>query len=1207
MRLSMGPAWLFANSVGVLTIPGWTAREESALIMVVVSLLFFRVFRERCLLVWAAGWVAYGAFLWVTGASELHAASSVIAAFAHADFVLAIGLFAAAALMLAQARRALTVLAAFSWVLMVFAAMRPLYFPDSLYFVDSKIFGLDVACRLVAAGAVVELLRRRFGRIGLGPFLFGAGLLTLNLNWPLLTSRIPSEGYLLAEVLFGSSLLLVVLDDSRLRTRRLAVLNELTVTIARSQNHAPMMQTALDKLKAVVGAKAAWFQLMEGDHLVPTQHIGLSPEFLRALGQTATGQTGSGQSEMEQSGTDETEARVLRENRAAVMKLSETSEPEREQLRKYGIHHVVLLPVLGKKSVIGMLSLGCSGSRRHTRDELEFLETAAQKLGIAVENLRLLEQVLRSQRQWMNTFDSIQDLILAHDADFRILKTNQALLQRLEKAPAGVLGNLCEEVLPQEHAWSGCPYCERGSGLTEGVDPCFGGQSVISTSSYAEQGGQQKGTIHVVHDTTARQVAEEKYRMLFDQAQEGVFVATPDGDLLDCNDAFVTMLGYGSRDELMALDMGSVLQSVAEEREAFLKEIEAHNYVRNFEITVRRKDGTLLTVAQSCFATRDANGNIDRYQGFVLDITERKRSEDEMRRRNRELNALNAMAVIATQSFDLDEILNLTLRQVISLFGAETGSVYLAVDPDGTYRRRAGWGPRSEARLRMAEVIFPEGLGDLVMRSRAEVVTLDFLPHLPPAVVEFACADRLPYWIWVVLWSKDKPIGIMGIASKEDRHYSSNDENLLVAISRQLATTIEKVQLYEETCRAYEDLRRTQEQLLQSEKMSAVGQLISGVAHELNNPLTAILGYAQLLEGAGLAQPSDDYVRKLFKQAQRTHRVVQNLLSFARQRKPQKQEVDLRKVLEESLTLREYDLKVNNVSLEREIPDDLPSVVADPHQLEQVFLNIINNALDAIVESCGDGNPGGALKVRVFKKDAMVCVEFDDSGPGIKDPNRIFDPFYTTKSVGKGTGLGLSICYGIVKEHGGEIAARNREEGGAIIGATIEVRLRASEKPASPETLASARRESPLAGRVLLVEDEEAVLEFERDVLVGAGTEVATSMSVEDTQNQLRNGSFDVIVMNGRMPGGCSAQEMYEWIAKNCPGLEKGLLLTFSTVPDSQTRSFLQEQGVPSLAKPFEVADLISQVRGLSQREGKSATETKENNEEKAFVAGAGT
>jgi len=1180
----MDPSRLFGNLVVLLAVPWLTARQTAALILVGISLVLFRVFRERCLLAWAGGWFAYGTFLWLTGPGNAHAASKNMLAFAQGDFVLAMGLFATAALISAKSRQALTGAVAVLWVVLVCAAMQPLYFPDT------KNVGLilEIACRLIASVAAFELVRYRFGRIGFGPFLFAAGLITLNLRWFPYTSRIPTEAYLFAEVLFGASILLVVLDDARVRMRRLAVLNELTLTIARAQNHAPLMQTALEKLKVVAGAKAAWFHLMEGDHLVPTQQSGLSNEFLRIITQPAP---------------DETQARILQENRATILKVADRAEAEREQLNKQGIHRVLLLPVRGKKAVIGILSFGCSGSRRHTQEELEFLETAAQTLGIAVENLRLLEQVLRSQRQWMNTFDSIQDLILAHDTDFRILKTNQALLQRLEKAPADVLGSLCEDVLPQINVWTGCPYCERGTGLTEGADPCFGGQSVVSTSSYAEQGSQQKGTIHVVHDTTARLAAEEKYRMLFEQAQEGVFVATPDGELIDCNDAFVTMLGYGSRDELMALDMGSVLLAVTEEREAFLKEIEAHNYVRNFEITVRRKDGTMLAVAQSCFATRNSSGHIERYQGFVLDITEKKRSEDEMRRRNRELNALNAMAVIATQSFDLDEILNLTVRQVISLFGAETGSVYLAAEPEGTYRRRAGWGPRSEARVRMSEVVFAEGLGDLVMRSRAEVVTQDFLPHLPSAVVEFICADRLPYWIWVVLWSKDKPIGIMGIASKENRHYSSNDENLLVAISRQLATTIEKVQLYEETCRAYEDLRRTQEQLLQSEKMSAVGQLISGVAHELNNPLTAILGYAQLLEGAGLDLRSADYVRKLFKQAQRTHRVVQNLLSFARQRKPQKQEVDLRKVLEESITLREYDLRVNNVTLEREFPDHIPSVVADPHQLEQVFLNVINNALDAMVEASG----GGVLKVRVFRKDSYVCVEFDDNGPGLKDPTRIFDPFYTTKSVGKGTGLGLSICYGIVKEHGGEIVARNRDEGGA----TIAVRLLASEKAALPEAPIAPRREAVLAGRVLLVEDEEAVLEFERDVLVGAGAEVTTSMSVEDTKQLLRSGSYDVIVMNGIMPGECSAREMYEWLATNHPGCEKGLLLTFSTLTDQETRSFLQEHGVPSLAKPFEVADLISHVRTLSQREGKTLLAAPTNDsktpEEKASVAGAGS
>src|SRR5271165_5025415 len=152
-----------------------------------------------------------------------------------------------------------------------------------------------------------------------------------------------------------------------------------------------------------------------------------------------------------------------------------------------------------------------------------------------------------------------------------------------------------------------------------------------------------------------------------------------------------------------------------------------------------------------------------------------------------------------------------------------------------------------------------------------------------------------------------------------------------------------------------------------------------------------------------------------------------------------------------------------------------------------------------------EGSGSGVLKVRVFKKDPFVCVEFDDSGPGIKDPSRIFDPFYTTKSLGKGTGLGLSICYGIVKEHHGEIVARNRSEGGAI----IEVRLPAGEKPALAETVIAKRRESMLAGRILLVDDEGAVLEFERDVLVGAGAHVTTSINIEETKAQLRSSDFD--------------------------------------------------------------------------------------------------
>ena len=724
--------------------------------------------------------------------------------------------------------------------------------------------------------------------------------------------------------------------------------------------------------------------------------------------------------------------------------------------------------------------------------------------------------------------------------------------------------------------------------FTEGADPCFGGYSVVSTSSYTEQGSPQKGTIHVVRDITDRRSAEEKYRLLFEQVQEGVYVSDPSGKLIDCNDAFVHMLGYGNREELLVLNLDSEICVDPKQRDAFRREIEAHNYVRNFEVTLRRKDGTLLLAVESSFATRDASGHIQRYQGFVLDTTEKRRAEDEMRRRNRELNALNAMAVVAAQSFDLDEILNLTLRQVVTLFGVESGTMYLSDTDTPTYRRRAAWGPRSRDKMRPAEVSFAEGFGDLVVRSRAEVLTADYMPHLPGTIAEFLRSDSDRSWIWVLFWGKDNPVGIMGLCNHLGYEYSSNDENLLVAISRQLATTIEKVRLYEETCRAYEDLRKTQEQLLQSEKMSAVGQLIAGVAHELNNPLTAILGYAQLLESEGLNSRAQDFVGKLFKQAQRTHRVVQNLLSFARQRQPQRDEVDIRKVLEETLSLRDYDLKINNIKVERDLPADPAIVIADPHQIEQVFLNIINNAVDAILEKGGNGR----LRIRIASQNGNILTQFTDDGAGIKDPKRIFDPFYTTKSVGKGTGLGLSICYGIVKEHDGDITANNAPDGGAMIEVKLPavVTARVEAEAAKP---VSRQHEGAVHGRVLLVEEEEAVLEFERDVLIGAGATVVTARNSQDVKTRLLSEAFDAVIMNGKMPGQWSAKESYPWLKENCSGMESHILYTFSNGMDpADGRAYLQEQNIPYLVKPFEVAELISQARKLLQ---------------KAQAAGAGT
>jgi len=1159
-----------SSTIGNLGLGKPTVAEWALLVLLGGSLLALRTFHARYFKAWVLGWIALVLSRLATDVFAARIPAELVPLVVQTTFVLAVGLLAGAVLTYSRARELIVPLAVITPILVGFAGARLLLWPD----VVPLRMALEVAYRLVLLTAAIALLRGRRGRWQIAPWTLALSLLMLHLPWAPVAIRVPDAIFVAAEILLGLSMLAIVFDEAALRTRRLHVVQALTSASASAQQYGNLVQTALEELQRLTHTKAVWFRLVEGGHLVATHALGVSADFLR--------DAGFGE-------ITEDLSKKMEGGQPWVSKIGMAGPENPVCLAVEKIRQTVTLPVVGRKAPVGLLTLGSSGNRRWMPEELEFLQSCARQLATAVENFRLLEQVLRSQRQWMNTFDSVHDIILAHDADFHVIKANQVMLSHLGLAPLDVMGKTCESVLPRNVGeWTGCPYCAIAGDedFMEGADLCFGGFAVVSTSSYTEQGSPQKGTIHVVRDITDRRSAEEKYRLLFEQVQEGVYVATPDGHLLDCNDALVYMLGYPSREELMVMNLDSDICVDPAQRDAFRQEIDTHNYVRNFEVTLRRKDGTLLLASESSFATRGSTGNIERYQGFVLDVTEKRRAEEDMRRRNRELNALNAMAVVATQSFDLDEILNLTLRQVVSLFGAESGSVYLSDTDAPLYRRRASWGPRSRDKARPSEISFPNGFGDLLMRSRTEVVTAEYLPHLPPDVAEFIRSDSDRAWIWVLFWGKDSPIGIMGLCSQQGYEYSSNEENLMVAISRQLATTIEKVRLYEETCRAYEDLRRTQEQLLQSEKMSAVGQLIAGVAHELNNPLTAILGYSQLLESEGLNARALDYVGKLYRQAQRTHRVVQNLLSFARQRQPQREEVDLRKVLDETLTLRDYDLKTNNINVEREAPAESTPVIADPHQIEQVYLNIINNAVDAILET----GKQGKLKIRIFAENGSVVTQFTDDGPGLKDPKRIFDPFYTTKSVGKGTGLGLSICYGIVKEHGGDITAHNGPEGGAVMEVRLPLTAHAQTDP-TPVVVAPRKREGAIGGRVLLVEEEESVLEFERDVLAGAGATVVTAKKSRDVKTRLLSEPFDAVIMNGKMPGDWSAKEAYTWLKESCPGMENHVLFTYSNSVDlGDARNFLQDNNVAHLVKPFEVADLIAQARRLLQAHASAAS-----------------
>jgi two-component system NtrC family sensor kinase len=968
-------------------------------------LLTYLGLRERYLIIWLGGWMF---FLLSRAAGDLSqgGASLEHVALAHIAFVLAIALFTASALFFTDSKRYLPWVGILAALGAAASWLQAFWHPASLALTLCYQFSYHA----IAIIGAVRLILFAGARLELGPWLFAITLLLLRSNTHLGQSMAAGAFDLTSAALLRISILLVVLDESRARLRRLNVMNAIAADAVGARDYNNMMQTAIVELRRLCGAKQAWFQMVEGTDLVIKHHVGLAPHVADPRMRIRLSAS--------------LVAPLLSSKEAKLISVRELAEPLQGDMTKAGMRYLLIVPVVGKSELVGILGFGFTTRRSFTSEHLCFLSATANQLGIAGENLSMLDQLLHTQQQWLSTIESIDDYILVHDAEPRLLRLNPALARRLGRSVAELTGLPLALALPNSQ--KGCPYCrlERHAG-SEINDPCFGGYSLVSTSSYMEDRGGEVGTVHIICDRTERREAEERYRLLFESMQEGVFVSTPQGSLIDCNPAFASMLGYESRAEILSIDIGSQLFLSAEHRAAYSAEMANLGQLRNYELALCRKDGSVITFLENSFAIRDAQQNIERYQGFLLDITEKKRAEEEMKRHNRELNALNAMATIANRTFDLNEILQNTRRWTTELFRQECDILLFDLDTGRLVQSETS---RQEWDREGMRRIVEEELKTYLSQTHPEMITEQDMPHLPLPAQSWIAAHGYQSFIAVMMYSQHKTMGILFITSSTQAQFSETDRSLALAIARQLSSSLEKVQLYGETARAYDNLRDTQQQLLQSEKMSAIGQLISGVAHELNNPLTAILGYAQLLEAEPIGERAQDFVRKLYRQTQRTHRVVQNLLSFSRQRKPLQSQVDLRRVLEDTLTLREFDLKLNNVVVQREYEPSIPFITGDAHQLEQVFLNIINNSVDAIMDSA----QSGTLHVKIYQKDSCVCMEFRDSGPGLKDPSKIFDPFYTTKKIGKGTGLGLSICYGIVKEHRGEIRAFNHEDRGAV-------------------------------------------------------------------------------------------------------------------------------------------------------------------------------
>lgn len=381
--------------------------------------------------------------------------------------------------------------------------------------------------------------------------------------------------------------------------------------------------------------------------------------------------------------------------------------------------------------------------------------------------------------------------------------------------------------------------------------------------------------------------------------------------------------------------------------------------------------------------------------------------------------------------------------------------------------------------------------------------------------------------------------------------------------------------------------RRLEQQLLQSEKLSAIGQLVAGVAHELNNPLTSVSGYAQLLlRDESLQEEPRQDIEQIHIQAERAAKIVQNLLIFAREHKPERSMVSINEALRSALALQNYQLRVDNIAIGLELDPYLPLTTADYHQLQQVFLNLITNARHAMVQKGGHGTL--TLRTRIEHGAAgsdQIQVEVIDTGIGIpeRDLQKIFNPFYTTKPVGQGTGLGLSICFGIIKEHDGQIWAESQLGVGTRVVVALPVRAEPRAAPVTPETPPADSEEPDAAMHVLVVDDEEPVVSLMARLLRDMGHRSTLVTSGEAALEALGRELFDALLCDVKMPG-MNGFDLVGVIRERDPDLADRVIFITGDTLSPITRNRIDQSGNLFLAKPFSITQLEQTLQLLVRR-----------------------
>jgi len=747
---------------------------------------------------------------------------------------------------------------------------------------------------------------------------------------------------------------------------------------------------------------------------------------------------------------------------------------------------------------------------------------------------QLFDIISRSQQGYRDLIDSFDDILLAVSLDGQIRAVNRSFSDLVDTPFQQIIGRpltnfvqettgegakLLERAMPrfmERRQWAGVIQIR----LKNQSSPFY-----FDCVAHAMMRGDKVNGITVLgRDVSALRKNEARFTELFESLQEGIYITTPDGSIMDVNPALVRMLGYQSKEELLKRQVPEIFVDRAE-RKTLKDAVDRQPMIQGQEITLVRKDGTSIVCLNTAAAVRDNGGRVLRYQGALMDITERREME-------RRLHQQQEFARRLVDSFP-DLILVL-----------DAADHYTFVSP------------------RCKEILGYEV---------EDAQTMEFGGRTHPEDLPGAMALY-----------KDILAGRQTFASLEIRvrHKLGEWRRLRFNFSplSDEKGNIEGVVL---SGRDVTDLKRLEEQLIQAEKLAAMGQMLAGVAHELNNPLTAILGVTELLrEREGADESTKRQLELTHRQARRAARIVQNLLEFSRPASPQKRPLDLNNLLERTLQLQEHSLRRNNIEVDFHLQPDLPGVVGDANQLIQVFLNLITNAEQAIREV----RDSGRIQIRAGRHVNQLRITVQDDGVGIRAEAlpRIFDPFYTTKRPGGGTGLGLSICMSIIREHGGNIEAEILPGGGSAF--TIYLPSAPAETPSAVSETTRPAAELFKGRGVLVLDDEESLRMLLQEGLTVHGLRVDCAATIDEALAHFGRSSYDVLLCDLHLSANGFAVDGREAATRllQAAGAQKPAVIFMTGDLIESSRAERAGSGEPFwLQKPFRVSDVLALLRDV--------------------------